>query len=367
MKFLNEFRNPSLAGKLARRIADESRGQRFTLMEVCGTHTVSIFRSGLKTLLPSSVHLLSGPGCPVCVTPQQSIDKIIAYARKPGTIITTFGDMLDVPGSTSSLHREKSRGADIRLIYSPLKCLELARAHPREKVIFLAIGFETTVPTAAATVLEARKSGLKNLFLLSAGKLIPPAMEAILEGGESRIDGFLCPGHVSVIIGEKPYRKIARRHKVPCVIAGFEPLDILLAIRELVLLIRERKPEVKNLYPRAVREDGNPKAREIIREVFQVKDSAWRGLETIPESGFFLRPAYRDFDIEKVEAVEVPPPRKNLRCICGEILRGVKEPEDCPSFGRDCTPSHPFGPCMVSSEGTCSAWFKYGERRLFES
>jgi len=359
LKFLSEFRNPALARKLSRRIAVESAGRPVTLMEVCGTHTVSIFRSGLKSLLPPNVRLLSGPGCPVCVTPQETIDRIIAYARKPETIIATFGDMLGVPGSSSSLRREKARGADIRLVYSPLEILKLARAHPRKKVIFLAIGFETTMPATAAAAIETRQSSLNNLFFLSAGKLIPPAMEVIMNGGENQIDGFLCPGHVSVIIGKSPYRKISRRYGIPCVIAGFEPLDILLAIRELVRLTKEGKAETKNLYPRAVRDEGNPKARQAVKEVFLVKDSPWRGLGTIPASGFFFRSTFRDFDIEKADPVKVPPAREDPRCICGEILRGVKEPEDCPAFGKDCSPSHPLGPCMVSSEGTCAAWFSY--------
>lgn len=359
MKFLSEFRDPASVRKLADRIKEECGGRKLNLMEVCGTHTVSIFRSGLKALLPKNLRLLSGPGCPVCVTPRKTIDKVIAYARQSDTIIATFGDMLNVPGSSSSLREEKARKADIRLIYSPLECLTFARERPDKRVILLAIGFETTTPAVAATVLEAKRLNLPNLFFLSGGKLIPPAMAALLEDGENRIDGFLCPGHVSVIIGKKPYAKIAKRYGTPCVIGGFEPLDILLAIRELVLLTGEGKAGVENLYPRAVREDGNPKARRVVEMVFEVRNSEWRGLGTIPQSGFFLRPEYDDFNIEAVRPVTVVSTEENPACLCGEMLRGVSEPEDCPSFGSACTPSRPLGPCMVSSEGACSAWYKY--------
>ena len=360
MKYLNEFRDPERTGRLVEEIELLLEGREIRLMEVCGTHTVSIFRSGLKSLLPASLRLISGPGCPVCVTPQRKIDTIIAYARKPDTIITTFGDMLKVPGTEASLREEKSRGADIRMVYSPLESLAVARNNPEKKVIFLAIGFETTIPTGAATIIEAAKSGLDNYFLIPAGKLIPPAMEFLLSQGDAGIDGFLCPGHVSAIIGTKPYRAIAEKFGVPCVVAGFEPVDILAAIRELLVLIKDGRAEVKNLYPRVVREDGNPRAREIMDEVFQVADTEWRGLGIIPKSGLRLRPELEKYDISLTEPVEIPPSRENPGCICGEILRGVSEPPDCPAFKDACTPDHPLGPCMVSSEGTCAAWYSYG-------
>jgi hydrogenase expression/formation protein HypD len=348
---------------MAEEIAQLLGDRQINLMEVCGTHTVSIFRSGLKSLLPSSLRLISGPGCPVCVTPQSKIDTIIAYGREPDTIITTFGDMLKVPGTESSLREEKSRGADIRLVYSPLESLSLARDNPEKKVIFLAIGFETTIPTGAATVIEAQKSGLDNFFLIPAGKLIPPAMELLLSQGDAGINGFLCPGHVSAIIGTRPYLRIVEKFGVPCVVAGFEPLDILTAIRELLLLIKEGKPEVRNLYPRVVREGGNPRARDIMDEVFQVADTEWRGLGVIPQSGLRMRPEFEKYDISLTHPVEIPPSRENPSCICGEILRGVSEPPDCPAFKNSCSPAHPLGPCMVSSEGTCAAWHRYGGMR----
>lgn len=362
MKYLSEFRDPERTRALAEEIERLLAGREVRLMEVCGTHTVSIFRSGLKSLLPPSLRLISGPGCPVCVTPQRKIDTIIAYARRPDTIITTFGDMLNVPGTESSLRTEKSRGAEIRMVYSPLESLALARENPEKKVIFLGIGFETTIPTGAATVIEARKSGRDNFFLIPAGKLIPPAMEFLLKQGDAGIDGFLCPGHVSVIIGTGPYRRIAEKFGIPCVVAGFEPLDILAAIRELVRLINEGKPEVKNLYPRVVREEGNPRAREIMNEVFQPADTEWRGLGVIPESGLVMRPEFEEYDISLTDPVKIAPSRENPACICGEILRGVNEPPDCPAFKDTCTPDHPLGPCMVSSEGTCAAWYRYGKK-----
>lgn len=360
MKYLSEFREPLRTKALAKQIELLLSGREIRLMEVCGTHTVSIFRSGLKSLLPPSLRLISGPGCPVCVTPQKKIDTIIAYARRPDVIITTFGDMLNVPGTESSLRKEKSHGADIRMVYSPLESLALARSNPDKKVIFLGIGFETTIPTGAATVIEARKSGLDNFFLIPAGKLIPPAMEFLLDQGDAGINGFLCPGHVSVIIGTGPYRKIAEKFGIPCVVAGFEPLDILAAIRELVRMLKEGKPEVRNLYPRVVREEGNPRAREVMDEVFQPADTEWRGLGVLPKSGLLFQPKFGRYDISRTDPVDLPPSRENPSCICGEILRGVNVPPDCPVFKGACTPAHPLGPCMVSSEGTCAAWYRYG-------
>ncbi len=355
------FRDPDRAARLVEDIRRHAGERSFRLMEVCGTHTVSIARSGLKSLLPPSIRLISGPGCPVCVTPQEIIDKMIARAARPETILATFGDMLGVPGSSSSLKEEKDRGAAVRVIYSPLEALELARANPARRVILPAIGFETTQPPLAAAVLEAEKAALGNFFLIPAGRLIPPALEYLLADPESRIDGLICPGHVSVIIGLGPYQTIARRYRLPCVVAGFEPLDILGAIREL--LRRTGRGEAVNLYPRAVRDGGNPKARRVAEKVFTPADAQWRGLGTIPDSGLVLREAYLRFDIDRVDPIAVPEPSEDPGCICGRVLRGVSDPADCPRFGSGCDPAHPLGPCMVSSEGACAAWFRYGGYR----
>lgn len=345
-----------MAGDIRRRAG----GRSLRLMEVCGTHTVAIARSGLKSLLPEGIRLISGPGCPVCVTPQESIDRMIARAGRPETILATFGDMLRVPGTSSSLQEAKAGGADVRIVYSPLQALKLARDNPGRRVVLPAIGFETTHPAVAAVVEEAQKAGLDNFFLIAAGRLIPPALEYLLSDPALRIDGLLCPGHVSVIIGLAPYRELALRHRVPCAVAGFEPVDILGAVRELVRLATAGRGEAVNLYPRAVRAGGNPKARRMMERVFKPADAKWRGLGMIPSSGLTLRPAYQRFDIDRVDPIEVPPPAEDPSCICGRVLRGLADPVDCPRFGAGCDPRRPLGPCMVSVEGACAAWFRYG-------
>ncbi len=354
------FRDPVRARELAEDIRRIAGGRSLQLMEVCGTHTVAIARSGLRSLLPPGIRLISGPGCPVCVTPQPVIDGMIARSAQPENILATFGDMLNVPGSFSTLREEKARGGDVRIVCSPLAALRLARENPRRRVIFPAIGFETTVPTAAAAVLEAEETAVGNFFLITAGRLIPPALKFLLSDPEVRIDGLLCPGHVSAIIGLEPYRKIARRYQVPCAVAGFEPVDILGAVRELVRQAAEGKSEAVNLYRRAVREGGNPKARRVMGKVFRPAAAGWRGLGEIPASGLTLRPAYRRFDIDRVSPIEIPPAKKDPGCICGRILRGLSDPADCPRFGAGCEPRRPLGPCMVSAEGACAAWFRYG-------
>ena len=359
MKFIEEFREPKLAQRLIKRICEFST-KRINLMEVCGTHTTVIFRSGIKKLLPDFVNLLSGPGCPVCVTPETEIEKAILLAKRRDFIITTFGDILRVPGATSSLEKERTKGSDIRVVYSCLDALNIARSNPGKMVIFLGVGFETTSPTITATVLQAEEEGVDNFFILSTLKLIPPAMELLLKSREVRIDGFICPGHVSVIIGAKPYRKLAENYQVPCVIAGFEPLDILQSIYLLLLQIKEKRPRVVIQYKRAVKAEGNQKAQKLMKKVFEIKDSHWRGLGMIEKSGLFLRKEYRGFDVEKKFPLKVKRTIRRSGCICGEILRGVKSPSDCPLFGKSCTPENAIGPCMVSSEGSCAAYFKYG-------
>ncbi len=354
------FRDPVRARDLAEDIRRRSRGRNLRLMEVCGTHTVAIARSGLKSLLPKGIRLISGPGCPVCVTPQGVIDRMIARAGRPDTVLATFGDMLRVPGTSSSLQEQKAEGADVRIICSPLQALDLARAHPGRRVILPAIGFETTQAPLAAAVREAEASGLDNFFLIAAGRLIPPALEFLFSDPEIGIDGLLCPGHVSVIIGLGPYRELARRYRVPAVVAGFEPVDILGGIRELVGLAAAGRAEAVNLYPRAVREEGNPRARREIERVFEPVDAEWRGMGVIPVSGLVLRESYRRFDIDWVDPIEIPPPVEPPGCICGQVLKGAAVPADCPRFGTGCDPSRPLGPCMISAEGACAAWFRYG-------
>jgi hydrogenase expression/formation protein HypD len=331
-----------------------------SFMEVCGTHTVAIFRHGIRGLLPPEMRLLSGPGCPVCVTDQRDLDVAVALAGRKDVILTTFGDMMRVPASSSSLEREKGRGADIRLVYSVLDALAVAEANPEKKVVFLAVGFETTSPSIACAVVEAEGRDLRNFFILPCHKLIPPAMRVLVNSGDLRLDGFLCPGHVSAVIGSRPYEFLAREYGLSCVVAGFEPLDVLRALYQLVLQVAEGRSEVEIEYRRVVKPEGNPAALAMLHRVFREAPARWRGLGLIPGSGLALRPEFERFDAVRAIPVEVPDPEEPEGCLCGEILRGAKTPYDCGLFGTVCTPDHPVGPCMVSTEGTCSAYFKYG-------
>jgi len=335
-------------------------------MEVCGTHTVAIFRHGIRHLLPPNVNLLSGPGCPVCVTPNIEIDKAIALAGEPRVVLATYGDMFKVPGSYKSLEQAKAAGRDVRVVYSALDALSLAINNPERSVIFFAIGFETTAPGVACTILEAERAGVENFFAFVAHKLIPPAMEALVEGGEVRIDGFICPGHVSTVIGSLPYEFIPQKYGIPCVISGFEPLDILQSIDMLLEQREEGKAKVEIQYRRAVRPEGNRLAQGYMYQVFKVGSAVWRGLGEIPESGLKLHHRYQRFDAEKFFEVTMEPSREHKGCKCGEILRGLNTPPQCPLFAKACTPEHPVGPCMVSSEGSCAAWYHYGAPALME-
>ena len=333
------------------------------LMEVCGTHTVSIFKTGIRQLLPEQIELVSGPGCPVCVTPNDYLDTAIGYSRQEDVIITTFGDMLKVPGSTSSLMAEKAKGADIRIVYSPLDSLAIAQGNQDKKIIFLAVGFETTAPTAAATVLAAEQQKIENFFVLSAHKLVPPALRTLLEDRVTRVDGFLLPSHVSAIIGEEPYRFLIDEYRVPAVIAGFEPLDILQAVYHLVGQIREGVTKLENDYRRIVKPRGNPSALAVLNKVYCEADALWRGIGLIPGSGLAVKREYRRFDAIDQIPVVIEPLSEHKGCRCGEVLRGVMKPEGCSLFGKVCKPEHPVGACMVSVEGTCAAWYKYGAGR----
>ncbi|MCK4261920.1 hydrogenase formation protein HypD [bacterium] len=358
MKYIDEFRNRELAQGLIKKIVERST-RPVKLMEVCGTHTVNIFRYGIKELLPETVTLLSGPGCPVCVTPNETIDKAIALSREKDVILVTFGDMMDVPGSSSSLAKEKSQSADIRVVYSVQDALKIATENPKKKTVFLAIGFETTSPTVAVSLIEAEELGLRNYFILQGHKLIPPAMKALVEDENLALDGFICPGHVSTIIGQRPYQFLATQYKLPCVISGFEPLDILQSIYMLINQIEQDRAEVKIQYKRSVKEEGNPLALQKLYRAFQVSDSNWRGLGLIPGSGLKLRNEFKNFDVEEKFPIEVGEVKENPDCICGSILKGIKTPLDCPLFRKVCRPENPIGPCMVSSEGSCAAYYKF--------
>ena len=358
MKYLDEFRDAKLAAALLDRIHSRPASP-VTFMEVCGTHTVAIFRHGIRQLLPANITLVSGPGCPVCVTANRDIDSAIALARLPGTILTTFGDMMRVPGSSSSLQQARAAGGDVRIVYSTLDALQVAQDNPSRSVVFFGVGFETTAPTIACSILEAQRLGLQNFFVYSVHKVMPPPMRALVSSGDLHLDGFLCPGHVSTIIGAEPYRFIARDFGIPCVIAGFEPLDILQAIDMLLVMKQEGRAEVEIQYRRVVRPEGNPVALEQMNRVFEPADSEWRGLGTIPQSGLAVRAEYSSYDAARVFQVDPGPTREHHGCRCGEVLRGAMTPPECPLYGSVCSPETPVGPCMVSSEGTCSSWYQF--------
>jgi hydrogenase expression/formation protein HypD len=358
MKYLTEYRDGLLASKMAARIkATSTKPARF--MEICGTHTVAIFKHGVREVLPDHIGLVSGPGCPVCVTATRDIDKAIKLTRIPDVIVTTFGDMVRVPGSESSLQKEKGHGADVRMVYSTMDALEIARQDPQKKVVFLGVGFETTAPTIAAAVVAAEAEGIENFSVLSSHKLLPPAMDALLSGGELDVSGFMCPGHVSTVIGTASYEAVAAHYHTPCVVMGFEPLDILQGIYMLVRQIEGGEARVEIQYRRAVAPEGNPNALKTMERVFEPCDAPWRGLGVIPKSGLAFREAYGAFDAEALFDLEVPDSPEPPGCKCGDILRGVKTPIDCKLFRGVCTPENPVGPCMVSSEGTCAAYYKY--------
>lgn len=337
-------------------------GRDVRLMEVCGTHTVSIFRHGLRSFLPANVRLISGPGCPVCVTAQRHIDAAIDLGRIPGVILTTYGDMLRVPGRGGSLEYARATGADVRVVNSTWAALRTARENPTQDVVFIAVGFETTAPATAAAIRQARRNGICNFSVLMAHKRVVPAMQALLEDPESRLDGFLCPGHVSVIIGSEAYRPIVERYRRPCVVAGFEPEHILASLRALLDQLARKEARLENLYPQAVSAEGNETALHLLEEVFRVEDEPWRELGVIPASGYALRPEYAEFDAFERFDVELGEDDVHPGCRCGEVIQGKAQPDECAAFGRACTPLNPLGPCMVSSEGTCSAWYKYGVR-----
>lgn len=355
------FRNPTLARQLIDSIHAMAGDRQINLMEVCGTHTVSIGRYGFRSIMPSGVRLLSGPGCPVCVTSNRDIDHAIALSRLDGVVIATFGDMMRVPGSTTSLARQKAAGRDVRIVYSPLDAVELAQANPRLQVIFMGVGFETTTPAIAATILDAYDRGLENFSVFCAHKTTPPALRAIASDPQTRIDGFILPGHVSTITGVEPYRFLVDEFSTPGVVTGFEPVDVLEGIAMLVRMAAEGAPDIQNAYRRGVNQNGNAVARQLVSQVFEPVDATWRGLGTIPASGLRIREEFARLDASRRFDVEVEPTREPAGCRCGDVLRGVITPGGCPLFGRVCTPEKPVGPCMVSSEGSCAAYYRYRE------
>jgi len=358
IKHLHEYRDPELSRKIIQQIKKTSQKQ-IRLMEVCGTHTTSIFRNGIRSLLPETISLLSGPGCPVCVTAQNEIDAFIELAKLDDVIIATFGDLIRVPGADSSLQNEQAKGGDVRVVYSTFDAIEIAKKNPDKNVIFLGVGFETTAPTIAASILAAHGLNLNNYFVISAHKLLPPALLTLAENRETKIDGFILPGHVSVIIGVKAYIPFYEQYNVPCVIAGFEPIDILQAILMLAKQIEDNASRLENGYKRAVTFEGNPKARSTMNAVFETADTAWRGLGGIPLSGLKIRKEYAAFDAQKVFGIKLAESEEPKGCACGEILTGLKIPPQCPLYKKTCTPIQPIGPCMVSSEGTCAAYYRY--------
>ncbi len=331
------------------------------LMEVCGTHTVEIFRHGIRGVIPRNITLLSGPGCPVCVTAVRDVDAAIAVAKIPGTIVTTFGDMMRVPGGTESMLEARSEGADIRVVYSPMDAIALAQKEPGREVVFFATGFETTSPLIAGTILHAEQAGIRNFSVYAAHKLVPPALRALLDSPDVQVDGFILPGHVSTIIGSRPYAFLAQEYKKPSVITGFEASEIVEGIVMIARQIAQQRAAVEIQYASVVREEGNPRAMELLDHYFEPADAYWRGIGVIPASGLSIREAYSAFDAARRFD---PPPSDAAEpelCSCGDILRGVKVPTECALFGTGCTPDAPVGPCMVSTEGSCAAYYKYGQ------
>lgn len=360
MRFSEEFRDRQWVTEAARRLS-RLASEPATIMEVCGTHTMSVARFGLKSLLPPALRLVSGPGCPVCVTAQEDIDAFLALGDLPGVILATFGDMMRVPGSTASLEGRRAEGVDARVVYSPLDALEIARNNPDKEVIFFGVGFETTMPATALAIRAAAQAGLENFSVYCVHKTMPPALHALLAGGEVKVSGLLLPGHVTTVIGAEAYRFIPEQFQVPCAVTGFEPLDILLGIESILRQRQEGKPLVDNVYRRAVKAGANPRARDLLGEVFSPTDAVWRGLGVIAGSGVKIRENYARFDasVRFREAIAAVPPPRPTACRCGEVLRGVMPPRECPLFRTACHPSQPLGPCMVSSEGACAAAFRF--------
>lgn len=358
MKYLDEYRDARAVKNLSQQIK-ELTTREWTIMEICGGQTHSILKHGMEELLPSALTIVHGPGCPVCVTPLEMIDKAIAIAQQPEVIFTSFGDMLRVPGSHLDLLAVKAAGGDVRMVYSPLDAVKIAENNSAKKVVFFAIGFETTAPANAMAVLEARRKQLKNFSILSAHVLVPPAIEAILASKNSRVQGFLAAGHVCTVMGYEEYIPLAEKYKVPIVVTGFEPVDIMEGIYLVVKQLQENRHTVENQYRRVVKKEGNQAAQKVMQEVFETTDRNWRGIGRIPRSGLKLRSVFADYDAELLFKVQTIDTAESSECIAGEVLQGLKKPPECTLFGKACTPEHPVGAPMVSSEGACAAYFRY--------
>ena len=363
MRYIDEYRDAKVALGLARRIA--SRATRpWVLMEICGGQTHTIMRYGLDELLPPEVELVHGPGCPVCVTPIEVIDKAIAIAAMPGVIFVSYGDMLRVPGSSSDLFEVKASGGDVRIAYSPMEAIKIARANPGRQVVFFGVGFETTAPANAMPVWQARREGLTNFSLLASHVLVPPAIRLLLRQPSNRVQGFIAPGHVCTVMGYREYEELAAEFRVPCVVGGFEPVDLLEAIAMLVEQLEEGRAEAENQYARSVTREGNPAARKIMFEVFEPVDRKWRGIGPIPMSGYRIREEFAQYDAERVFDVATVTAEEPPECIAAAVLQGLKKPHDCSAFGESCTPERPLGAPMVSSEGACAAYYRYRRNPL---
>ena len=359
MKYLNEYRDPELAMTLLEQIKTKVT-RPWKIMEVCGGQTHSLVKNGILNVLPEEVTMVHGPGCPVCVTPLHLIDEAIYLAEEKGVTLCTFGDMIRVPGSQKSILEAKAQGADIRVLYSPLEAVNIAKDNPDKEVVFFAVGFETTAPANALSVLHARKLGLTNYSILASQVLVPPAIEAIMDDEESQIDGFLAAGHVCTIMGTSEYYPLAEKYKIPIVVTGFEPVDLLQGILMVVEQLEAGEYKVENAYARVVKEEGNLSAKKVIREVFQVSDRMWRGIDVIPFSGYEVKDELALFDASKRFQFDLAKAPENQECIAGDIMKGIRKPKDCPHFGKKCTPMNPLGAPMVSSEGACAAYYNFG-------
>jgi len=359
MKHVDEYRDAALAKPLVEELK-RSVTRPLRIMEVCGSHTMAIFRNGVRSILPEGMELLSGPGCPVCVTSAPHMDAFISMADRPGVRVAIFGDLFRVPGTQGSLSDASARGASVNVVYSPMDALELAKQNPNDQVVFLGVGFETTTPTIAATIMAAKMQNVKNFMVFSTQKTMPAPLKALLEDPELKIDGLLCPGHVSAIIGEEAYKPLAKEYGLACAIAGFETADLLSGLISLSRQVANDDIKVENCYTRVVSPDGNPRARAMVDQVFEPCDTQWRGLGVILGSGLKIREEFADFDAEARLEINLPEVEEPKGCICGKILKGQSVPIECPLFDKRCTPGNPIGPCMVSSEGTCAAYHKYG-------